>query len=178
VATTFPNVEPQVSRPKVLVVDPDCEYVDRLSAELRNRGYAPLVASTYQRGRELWIVERPQMLIADVRLGQFNGLQLLLRARADRPDLSAIITTSAPDKMLEAEARRFGAQFVIKPARPEELAARLERRKSQRRRVVTDGFTPDRRAAERRASMRAAVRQTNVSVQNSMQALNGEHPAD
>ena len=52
------------------------------------------------------------MLIADVRLGQFNGLQLLLRARADRPDVTAVITCSFPDKVLEGGVVEYAAIIV------------------------------------------------------------------
>jgi hypothetical protein len=48
------------------------------------------------------------LVIADLRLGGFNGLQLLLLS--PRP-IPTIIITGFPDQVLEAEARRAGADL-------------------------------------------------------------------
>ena len=147
---------------KVLVVDTDVKNVRELGVALRQRGWEPLEATSFEQGKRLWVAEQPSMLIADVRLGQFNGLQLLLRARADRPDVVAVITCSFPDKVLEAETKRFGGTFLVKPLAPEQVITVLgspravtthptpERRSGDRRQAVMPGFAPDRRMADRR----------------------------
>ena len=43
-------------------------------------GHEVIATSTYQEGRHAVQVESPDLVIADLRLGGFNGLQLLLRA--------------------------------------------------------------------------------------------------
>jgi FixJ family two-component response regulator len=50
----------------------------------------------------------PDLLIADVRLGEYNGLQLL--ASTTQPT-AAIIITGHPDPVIEADAHRMGADF-------------------------------------------------------------------
>jgi two-component system response regulator RegA len=154
---------------KVLVVDSDPKRVAEISAGLRERGYVPLDATTFEAAKRLWIAERPAMLIADVRLGQFNGLQLLLRAHADRPDLIAVITCAFEDKVLEAETQRFGGIFLVKPVGAEEVIATLlrsrpesrpmpalvDRRHGERRETISPDFDPERRAADRRRSPKA-----------------------
>ena len=154
--------DPRSQAVKVLVVDSDVKSVRELGAALRQRGWEPLEATSFEEGKRLWLAERPLMLVADVRLGQFNGLQLLLRARADRPDVVAFITCSFPDKVLEAETRRFGGTFLVKPLAPEEIITVLgapralptqsieDRRSGDRRQAVVPDFAPDRRVAERR----------------------------
>ena len=57
----------------------------------------------------------PDLLIADVRLGAFNGLQLLAMGLRHIP---AIVITGFPDPVLEAEARQLGATFLLKPIEP------------------------------------------------------------
>jgi ActR/RegA family two-component response regulator len=100
---------------KVLIVDTDWEIVRELSAATRALGGEPLEATTYEAARQLWMAERPPFLVADIRLGPFNGLQLLLRAKDDRPDVVAAITSSVADGVLEADTQRFGATFLVKP---------------------------------------------------------------
>ncbi len=149
---------------KVLVVDADVQNVQQLGEALRKRGCEPLEATSYEAAKLLWTSERPPMLIADVRLGQFNGLQLLLRALIDRPDVNAVITCPLPDKVLENETRRFGATFLIKPVRPGEVVDALlgsvpqpeqkassllvERRNAEQRQLPVAPFSPDQRRAD------------------------------
>ena len=68
-------------------------------------------------------------VIADLRLGGFNGLQLLLLSPQPIP---TIIVTGFHDEVLEAEARRAGADYVVKPISPSNLVTlvneRLERK--------------------------------------------------
>jgi DNA-binding response OmpR family regulator len=148
---------------KVLVVDADSASRQQLHAKLREAGFETLDAATYEEGRRLWSSERPSVLIADIRLGQYNGLQLLLHARAAQPGIAALITCSFPDKVLEAETTRFGGTFFVKPLDMERVLGAIrqhrqaapsqivERRVADRRQIVVPGFGPDRRTADRRA---------------------------
>lgn len=49
------------------------------------------------------------------RLGSHNGLHLVLRARVDRPSVVAVVTSTVLDSQLEAEARVFGAVYLVAP---------------------------------------------------------------
>jgi len=109
----------------------------------------------------LWIAEKPPILITDIRLGPFNGLQLLLRAKADRPDLVAAITSSVADSVLKVDTQRFGGVFFVKPIEAGQLLKALlgqeselerfqERRRGDRRSETRSGFIPNRRVADRR----------------------------
>jgi two-component system, NtrC family, response regulator AtoC len=154
------------SAQKVLVVDADPRNVQEIGAALRSGGYQPLEATSFEAAKHLWVTEQPPILIADVRLGQFNGLQLLLRARADRPDVLGVITCAFPDKVLEEETRRFGGLFVVKSVPFESMVATVlgllskeprsqrtvfeERRARARRQTLLSNFSPERRLTERR----------------------------
>ena len=109
------------TRGTALVVDTDTGSVRALASLLRGRGYSVLEATSFLDGRRLWDAEHPEVLVADIRLGAFNGLQLLIRAREDRPDLVAVITSPVPDTVLADEARRFGGTFFVKPVQPERM---------------------------------------------------------
>jgi len=151
---------------RVLIVDSDAQSARQLVAELRRWGCDPIEATSFEEGKRLWTAEKPPMLIVDVCLGQFNGLQLLLRARSDRPDVRAIITCGFPDKVLEAETTRFGGTFLVKPLSPAQVMAILgppqpapqevipvpfaERRVADRRQLKIPDFVPDRRVGDRR----------------------------
>ena len=98
-----------------MVVDADPNQAGALALELRECGYRVLEATSYSEARRLWDAEQPQVLVADVRLEAFNGLQLLIRARGLRHDVTGIITSPVADRVLADETRRLGGTFLLKP---------------------------------------------------------------
>ena len=123
-----PTQQPAIAvRHRVLLVDTELRVLHDFAEALRCEGYDVLPATSFQEGKRLWMHHHPSVLVVDVRLGEFNGLQLLMRARADRPDLHAIITCPFADPVLEAEARRFGGDFLVKPIDPTQIIAAIER---------------------------------------------------
>jgi FixJ family two-component response regulator len=66
-------------------------------------------------------------LLVDVRLGSFNGLQLLYLARDLRPTMTLVAMTGFDDPVLRADAEKAGAGFLLKPVRREALQQMLFR---------------------------------------------------
>ena len=151
---------------RVLIVDPDRRSADDLASALRHAGFQTLEASTFPEGKGIWNAELPEVLVADIRLGQYNGLQLLVRARLERPDVAGIITCALPDVVLEAETRRFGGIFIVKPLNVAQVVHLIrshierqaliklghpaDRRLWDRRKIPIEGFVPERRQSDRR----------------------------
>jgi CheY-like chemotaxis protein len=107
------------------------------------------------------VTERPHLLITDVRLGEYNGLQLL----ATNPNpIPAIVLTGFPDRVLEAEAQHLGAEFMLKPVNPSELMAIVDRKLSDSTGVET--FHPARRWERKRliSELPARVDQAAVRI--------------
>lgn len=109
----------------ILVVEDDAAARVGLLLLLANAGYRTIGAGTLREGRELLAQHNPDLVIVDVRLGGDNGLQLI--AMAPHP-VPAIVTTGFPDASLEADARHFGAEFLLKPLSPPALLALIERK--------------------------------------------------
>ena len=62
------------------------------------------------------LAARPfDVLVVALRLGAFNGLHLVITARAAYPELRAVLTTSADDRALASEARQVDAACLVKP---------------------------------------------------------------
>jgi CheY-like chemotaxis protein len=89
-----------------------------LAEMLSHAGYGVVTAGTFQEARQIMRTDPPDLLIADVRLGSFNGLQLVISGPKRVP---AIVITGYADAVLEAEARRGGAEYLVKPFDPERL---------------------------------------------------------
>jgi DNA-binding response OmpR family regulator len=111
------------------------------------------------------------LVVADIRLGEYNGLHLVLRSKSARPELAAMVTCASGDAVLQSEAEHLGATFVIKPLSIEEVRAAIcrtvrrsdgcadpirmpfERRRCERRGDVGGRFHPDRRVTDRRSGL-------------------------
>ena len=57
----------------------------------------------------------PDVLITESRLGEYNGLHLVLRLRDIDPAAVAIVLTQLPDNVLAREAESLGAACLLKP---------------------------------------------------------------
>jgi CheY-like chemotaxis protein len=110
---------------RILVVDDDEATVQGLVDLLRGSGYDASGARTFAEARRALVATRPDLLLVDVRLDAFNGLQLVATNPTGIP---VIVITAFPDPTLEAEARRFGADFMLKPIDWNQLRALIEKR--------------------------------------------------
>lgn len=108
-------------RRSVLVVDSQPDELARSVAILQGAGYDVSCAASFEEGRRLLSVLEPLVLLTSIKLGGHNGLHLVLRARLARSELSAIVTHHVHDTVLEAEARRQEATFIVQPCSNAEL---------------------------------------------------------
>lgn len=100
----------------ILIVDDHRVTRLGLAEMLTDAGYTVVTAASFQEAQGILREASPDLLIADVRLGSFNGLQLVINYR-----VPAIVITGYADTVLEAEARRVGAEYLVKPFDPERL---------------------------------------------------------
>ncbi len=111
----------------VLIVDDDEACLSGLKQLIENVGHEVLIANTFEEGRRLLKTAAPDLLIADVRLGSFNGLQLIATNELNIP---VIVISGFDDVVLQAEARAMGAEYLVKPISPsallEQIGAKLE----------------------------------------------------
>jgi FixJ family two-component response regulator len=94
-----------------------------LQALLIKAGYDVRSAGSFAEGRRAIADEPPDLLIADLRLGAFNGLQLVAGIPVGLP---SIIVTGFPDSVLAADARKLGALYITKPVNPDKLLTLVE----------------------------------------------------
>jgi len=99
----------------VLVVDVDAQELQSTVLLLRAGGYRVTTAANFEEAKRQLASETPDLLITGLRLGPYNGLHLILRSRVDHPEMAAIVTTRFPDPVLQEEAHRQRANFVVTP---------------------------------------------------------------
>ena len=82
----------------------------------RQRAIEVRSARNFDEAKTLLAAERPHLLVTDLRLGQYNGIHLVLRSRSDHPGIVAVVTSRVADPVLEAEVHRQNAHFLLRPA--------------------------------------------------------------
>ena len=110
------------------------------------------VADTFADAKMRMAVRPPALLITEVRLGEYNGLELVLRGKSRRPDMAAIVVSTIADSVLQVDAEGMGATFVLKPTAGRELRAATFRTMFER--TQSPEGTPIRAPFERRHSDR------------------------
>ena len=132
---------------RVLVLDDDDSTLSGLAELLEGADYQVSGTSTYEAARRLLAVEPYDLLIADVRLRGYNGLNLVKQCRADHPDMAVIIISGYEEALMELEASRYQAVFLKKPVRPAvllrsvaEVLSSVRRERRWPRKRVQGGF--------------------------------------
>lgn len=111
----------------VLLVDDDALVLDTIAQLLAARGWQILRASDAQRGIELYEREHPDLVILDVAMAGMTGMQVLQILRERDPAATIIMLSAQGDISTAVEAMQLGAEnFVVKPFRPEHMAAVVE----------------------------------------------------
>lgn len=138
---------------KILIVDDDPATREGLAMLLTDAGYDIVTTSNVPSALQVLAESQPDLLITDVRLDMYNGLHLV--AMAPRP-IPAIVVTGFPDPSIEADARRLGADYLVKPVAPSVLRELIARKlaNAEQRGV----FIQTKRAPRRRVTTPVSVR--------------------
>jgi len=135
-----------------LVVEPSVSETLFLVSSLSELGFQVNVSDNFRDARSL-LMSAPALLVTELRLGEYNGLHLVFRAKSIRSDIAAIIRTQIADPLLQLEAERMGATFVLKATGPEEFRAAVARTLMRK----PESFEPIRPPFERRHRERRAA---------------------
>lgn len=108
------DTAPQQRR-AILVVDDDLTLLDALERAFHEAGENVVARGSFEEGRIALRERAFDVLITDIRLGAFNGLQLAVLARDLWPDIKLIVFSGFDDQVLKAEADKVGATYLVKP---------------------------------------------------------------
>lgn len=125
-AARAPLRHPDGSPVRVLVVDDEASLAELLSMALRYEGWQVSTAADGRSAVRLAREERPDVIVLDMMLPDFDGMEVLRRMRADTPELPVLFLT-AKDAVEDRVAglTAGGDDYVTKPFSLEEVVARL-----------------------------------------------------
>ena len=125
------NSAPTLTRPdgsplRVLVVDDEVNIAELISMAVRYEGWEPTVAHTGGKAVSAAKDIRPDAVVLDVMLPDFDGMEVLRRMRSQHPDVPVLFLTardSVEDRVSGLTAG--GDDYVTKPFSLEEVVARV-----------------------------------------------------
>jgi two-component system, OmpR family, response regulator len=135
VATSNPSAQSAAHPPlnradgsavRVLVVDDEPNIAELLAMALRLEGWEVVVAHSGAKAVSAARKERPDAVVLDIMLPDFDGLEVMRRVRTQQPELPVLFLTardSVEDRVAGLTAG--GDDYVTKPFSLEEVVARL-----------------------------------------------------
>ena len=117
----------------LLIVDDDLHVLESMVDWLRDQGYAVDASPGYADAVERITARQYDLLLADVRLGDGDGYDLLEESLRRRPETQVILMTGYGTADSAVDAVRAGAfDYLTKPLIDDELLMAIERALSQR----------------------------------------------
>ena len=113
---------------RILAVEDDPDLLRWIARELTAAGFEVWPAASAERALEL-VDERglPHLALVDILLPGLDGLELCRRLQ-EWSDLPVVLLTSVDaEETVVAAIQRFAEDYVVKPFKPRELVARVER---------------------------------------------------
>jgi DNA-binding NtrC family response regulator len=105
----------KAKRRQIVVVDDDQALLDTFAKVLTTWGYLAIPFNRFEDARSFLTERAADVLIVDVRLGKYNGLQLIHLARQQHPEMVLVAVSGYDDPVLRAAAADAGAAFFVKP---------------------------------------------------------------
>jgi len=110
---------------RILVVDDEPNIAELLSAALTFEGYQVDVASTGAQALEQVRTFRPNLVMLDVMLPDFDGNEVCRRMRNQGEHMPIVFLTARDTTQDKVEGLSMGDDYVTKPFSVEELMARI-----------------------------------------------------
>jgi two-component system, NtrC family, nitrogen regulation response regulator GlnG len=111
----------------VVIVDDDLGTLSTLQNGFIDAGHDVVTFGGFEKAKRYLAANIPDVLVTDVRLGAFNGLQLVLLAKIGHPEMAAFVLSRDEDCVLRKDAASVGACFHVKPIETAQLLTELKK---------------------------------------------------
>lgn len=99
----------------ILILEDDLRVANAYAEALREDGNDVTVCTSFEEAREHLKKDCPDAVLTDIRVGQYNGLQLALLYRSVCPDGRVVVVTGYDDTVIRKEVSALHAEFLVKP---------------------------------------------------------------
>jgi DNA-binding response OmpR family regulator len=142
----------------ILVMEDDLSVAKGLEMVLTEEGYDVSLAGTGSLALEAFKQKRYDLLVADLRLPDMNGMEVIKKVKAEKPDTEVVVITGYGTASTAVEAMKLGAHdFLPKPFTEEQIKAAIGEALKGRVEEGAEPVAPDVRAAEGRLIQKREV---------------------
>jgi hypothetical protein len=109
----------------ILIAEPDDPFAAQLVAIVHQARWLAVVCSTFELARETVEHARPDLVVTNVRLGLYNGIQLCYLSKRADPAIPVVVYGSAKDLGSAADAQQACGLFERQQFLPRALPSYL-----------------------------------------------------
>jgi two-component system response regulator HydG len=110
----------------VLLVEDERAVREVLERWLVESGRCVVACRTFQEAKAYLAAHTPDLLVTDIRLRDYNGLQLVLHMCEKHPATACLVMTGHDDPVLRKEAEHLHARYLVKPFARSDFLAEIE----------------------------------------------------
>jgi DNA-binding response OmpR family regulator len=139
--------------PHILVMEDDLNVAKGLEMVLSEVGYEVFIAETGKRALEAFRQGRFDLLVADIRLPDISGMEIIRQVRENTPDTEVIAISGYGTASMAVEAMKLGVRdFVPKPFTEDKIIATVNAAlaEHQRQAAVKPAETHEERLIQKR----------------------------
>ncbi len=112
----------------ILLVDDEADIREVLEITLSDMGYHILTANNGEDALSLFVTQRPEIVLTDIKMPGMDGIELLQRIKRENPDAEVIMITGHGDMDLAIKSLKHNAtDFITKPINMDALEISLKR---------------------------------------------------
>jgi DNA-binding NtrC family response regulator len=112
---------------KILILEDDSEVAGVFARALRYDGNDVTVCTRFEDARDLLALRRPDAVLTDIRVGEYNGLHLAHLFRCQSPNGTVVVVTGHDDTVMRQEVEHLNAEFMLKPVAVSDLRRAFKR---------------------------------------------------
>ncbi len=113
--------------PHILVMEDDVNVAKALEMVLTEEGYDVNLAGTGALALEAFKQKRYDLLVADLRLPDMDGIEVIKKVKVEKPEMEVIVITGYGTTSKAVKAMKLGARdFLPKPFTEEQIKASID----------------------------------------------------
>jgi two-component system response regulator RegA len=100
---------------RILLLEDEPSVSTMLAVALRGDGHDVVVCNHFEDARAELRRNVPDAVLTDIRVGQYNGLQLALLFRSLSPEGTIVAVSGHDDPVIRQDVHGLRAHFMVKP---------------------------------------------------------------
>lgn len=153
--------------PHILVMEDDISVAKGLEMVLTEEGYDVYLAGTGGLALEAFKQKRYDLLVADLRLPDMDGMEVIKKVKAEKPDTEVVVITGYGTTDTAVEAMKLGAHdFLPKPFTEEQIKASIGDALKEHVSETTEVVAPETMAEVRLIQKREVIQVLNRTAED------------